>query len=403
MLTSWALRNGSIVGQIDEVAVVGGDVVLNQAIPRGADVSFRGWLLNGAGDRQPDGLEIRVGPGRIIVPTLGFARPDVASVLATNVINSGFYGVGSVAAPCGVQPVLVWARFGDERLPLEGGGTVEVADVIDPLAGLTPRDGGWAGAADGFMSGDRQVDSVDDGGTTIVRFDRPTSLRGWCLDLNAGRPAVAVVARMGGSYLKVIDGIDRPDAAKHHGVPHAAACGFHVPAVPPLAGIGEIELFLIFEDGSYAALPVVRFRQPEPISSHALPTDASIEGVLDELRVGEREVEKGGNLELRGDDVLLIRGWAVDTVGPRLAGAVEIEISGTCVAQARRGQRRLDIANHLGNSAVSDCEFIAEVLVRGLEPRTHTMEIWALSARRDARALIASQNLVVHREGPPQP
>lgn len=400
MLTNWTLRSASLIGHIDEIAVVGGDVLTSDGIPRGGYASFRGWLVDGSGVRQPDGLAIAVGDGKQIAATLGFPRPDVSENLGLDGVQGGFYGVGAVTAACGAQPLVVFARIGDELRPLECSGQCAVLPVVDPLSGLTRRNDGWAAVIDGFFGGDDAITTTGDGGAIVVGEDRPVSLRFWCVDLKAGTPPLAVVARMGGSYLSVLDGVRRADAARHVGAPDAERCGYLVSSVPPLVGVGIIELFAIFEDGTYGSLGSTAFRRSVPLSSRVLPEDAQVTGELDEIRVGDRTFTRDDTIELRQDETLVIRGWSVDTVGPRLTGGVEAHVNDVLVSESRRGISRPDIAAHFEHSGLSDCEFALDIAGANLKPSSSHLTLWGLSARRDARALFAKLRLRVRPATP---
>jgi hypothetical protein len=397
VLTNWGIQGDSLAGCIDEVAVIGGDPVTGYGIPRGGYVSFRGWLVNVAGGPQPDEVNIAVGTSpreQRLTGLLGLPRPDVASQSPGGVVDCGFFGAGAITAPCGTQPVVVTARTGSTVVHLACAGTVDVVPTLDPLQGLTFRDGGVSASIDGFYAGDDRVDQQANG-MAIVPFDRPVSLRLWCVDRRSGTPPLAVVARLGGSYLSVIDGVERPDVVRHLELSEAVRPGFLVPVFAPHAGTGTIEMFAILEDGTYARIPAVRFRAPDAATTQVLPTHAQIRGMVDEARVADREFAGTSAIEAGRGQTVFIRGWAFDLVGPRVSGGIEAEIDGVVVAEARRGNPRADIARESGNSAVSDSEFIVEIDTRTLPPRRYTLSLWALSARSDARSLFASRSLIV--------
>jgi hypothetical protein len=403
VLTALTLRSASVVGHIDEITVVGGDEVPAQALPRGAYVAARGWLVNPADELQPDALEISIGGGARIVAALSLPRPDVAAQFETNVTNCGFYGVGPVVAACGEQRIAAWARFGDRRVPLACDGSVTVVPTSDPLRGLIRRDEGWAASADGFTTGAEGADIATDGGIAVVPYDRPISLRMWCIDLTTKRAPAALVARMGGTYLSVIAGQERLDVAEHFRAPDAVHCGFLVPALAPLVGAGKIELFAIFADGTYGALPPVRFRRPESLPYTSLPDNAEITGRIDEVRADGVVLSSAGEVTIARGQTVSIRGWAIDANGPRLTSGLQAEIDGNLYAESRPGTPRPDVAAFAENSAVSDCEFLLDFGTLNLEPRVYKLTLWGVSARHDARGRLESCRLVVRAAESPPP
>jgi hypothetical protein len=138
-------------------------------------------------------------------------------------------------------------------------------------------------------------------------------------------------------------------------------------------------------------------RQPDPLPNSFLPANANVIASLDEVNLGNSNVESMTALSAAPGQRLRLRGWAIDRVGPRLAGGIDVLIDGNCILSTQTTKSRPDIAAIFG-SGVADCEFDAAFLVPALRSGSHALTIRALSARRDAFSEIARIDLRIRPE-----
>ncbi len=390
------LHGESVAGHVDEIGIVGGELAMPGTVPQGCRLSIRGWALNRRTGKPVDRLRIAVADGPLAEAVLEFRRQDVADGLewATSEYG-GFYAVIPVDCGLGSQPVTVMAYCDDNLIPLDCGCKVEVGPTLDQIAGYEERSEGWAFAVDGFFTGDRRFDVADQRHTAIVAYELPSILKLWIIDLKEKRPPASVVARLGGSYLPVFDGTERPDAAASVGVLDAHRCGFSIPVVPALSCTSLLQLYALSTDGGYLRLPGISVRQANPLPSDALPQNAAVQAHVDEIRIGDVSSPFSRHIAVKRGAPIIIRGWAVDEVGPRLPGSIEALIDGAKTVAASNGGRRSDIADLFGNTAIADCEFEMVLDTSSWRDGRHHVGLRAFSARGDHVKKFANISVIV--------
>ena len=286
---------------------------------RQGDVLFvRGWALNPA-HVPARRVFVAIDDGDPVEGVVGLPRPDVVAALGSD----GSLGAGFAAAiPIGSIPIgrhVVRASFAvDDRLfrvPTEA--FVEVAPASDPLAGLLPRTDGWAIHLDGiFVGNDRVAAGLGDG--TALAFGMPATLRGWAVDVNARQSVGGILADDGSGLRPGVVGFDRPDVTDDLGLQGVERCGFAVPLLAPSAGEEAVRLVVLSADRGAYFETEVRVRRAVADRTTGLPRlDAAVRITIDDVVAGTTPYPReysDADVSLRDDELLWVRGWAIDDV-----------------------------------------------------------------------------------------
>jgi hypothetical protein len=377
-------RTESILCHIDEISVAAGEPTTSGSLPQGALTSVRGWFLSREHGDALSRVTTRIGDGLPVDAHWEFRRQDVTAAFEWASPYCGFYAVLPIDSGQGTQTVTVSAYATDRTIRTASPCQVEVSGALDPLAGLSERPDGWAVSIDGFFSSDGHLHSFVRGSkASIIPYERPALLKVWIVDVKSRRPPTAVLALLGGSYLPVYGPSDRNDAALHVGIPSAALCGFTIPVIPPWAGTATVRLFALSVDGTYLRIPPITVRQENALRADALPDGDTVRGNIDEIRVGDFVSESHERVVVPRGTLVQIRGWAVDTLGPRLSGGVEAVIDGAEIVAALSGRLRPEIALDFGNTALADCEFLCSFDTVDWRRGAHSIALRAFSSRGD--------------------
>jgi len=172
-----------------------------------------------------------------------------------------------------------------------------------------------------------------------------------------------------------------------------------VPFLPSPIGVEEIRLYAITENGGYSYLDSVRARQFQTLGSSALPESDDIRSSIDEFTIGGRKVESDGQLAITAGTPISLRGWAVDSVGPRLTGGIELLLDDAVVVQTQTNLPRPDVAESFGDLGVTESEFALRWAMPPVAVGTYRLSLRAFSARRDATALLTERELIVEANG----
>lgn len=384
----------AIVGNIDEVNVVGSEPVLDETIPQGGQISVRGWLLDRATGSPPRRLKVGIAGGSAVDALLGFPRPDVAAAFdwAQSEV-AGFYAVLPIDTEVGQYPIVATAHATGGATTMAFSSEVKVTKAIDPLSGLRTREDGWAFNYDGFFVGDQLIDTAKPEHIAHLPVDHLTLLRLWLIDTKCGRPPRSVFARLGGRYLHVFDGTERHDAAANVGVQDASRCGFDIAVVPPAVGIAPLQVYAISFDGTFARLPTLFVENRWPLPTEFIAQSARVAANVDDVLVGGESVKGQDRVVAARGKPIWIHGWALDELGPRLTGGIEVLIDGRMIVRPSMTPPRPDVAELYGNALLAEAGFAVSVDTSGLRLGSHEIVLRAFSARGDQ--LKAFHNLKV--------
>jgi hypothetical protein len=348
------------------------------------DVFFvRGWAVDPA-YRPGTHVFVGIDDGDPVDATTGLSRPDVAQALGTpQALTAGFVAalaVGSVAP----GKHTVWASFrsGTEHFRVPGELAIDVLPAHDPLAGLLTRTEGWAIRFDGVYVGeDRLATSLDE--SIVLAPGSRATLRGWAVDVMARKPAAEIFVKDETGMRRAAIGFDRPDVGDNLGMPDVRACGFNVPLLAPIAAEDAVHIVTLSADRrSYYEAGVFRIGRgvAESTASRArLETPAN--AVIDDIWRNDVLCDMSdGELAFAREDLLSIRGWAIDGVHAALPAGVTIVVDDhyEVVAQARL--ERPDVAAELGNSNVRACGFVAQVPLGDLPTGEHRLAARVIAA-----------------------
>jgi hypothetical protein len=392
---------GSFVGHIDEIGQAGGESGIATSIARGGFAIVRGWLVDRRASKPPDAISVAVGSGSIVAAVTGLKRPDVAAVYGSAAIASGFVAAVPIDVPLGACALSVRVRAGRRRFSVEVPIPSLVVAPDDPFGGLERRPGDWRYCVDGVFVGDARA-PVDASGAYVVAPGEAADIRMWAIDAAALCPPAAIVARFGGRYLAVPGTIERADAAAHVGAYGAAWCGFSIPFIPSPVGTDQVEIYAVDRFGGYAHLTFVRARGAHPRSASVLPPTASTRGVIDMLAVDAFESRSDARVTACAGQRLRVRGWAIDEVGPRLSGGVELLVDGEAIAQTQTRLARPDVAALFESGMLVDSGFEMGIDLPPLPIGTRQLALRVYSARRDAAAIVARRTLRVVRARRPR-
>jgi hypothetical protein len=354
---------------------------------RQGDVLFvRGWALN------PEHVAaarvfVAIDDGDPVEGVVGLPRPDIVAALGSN----GSLGAGFAAAiPIGSIPIgrhVVRAFFAvDDRLfriPTEA--FIAVDPASDPLAGLVPRADGWAIHLDGiFVGSDRLAGGLGSG--AALAFGVPATLRGWAVDVDARQPVGGILADDGNGLRPGVVGFDRPDVTEDLGLPGVERCGFAVPLLTPSAGEGAVRLVMLSADRAAYVETEIRVRRAVAQRTTDLPRlDAAVRIAIDDVVAGTTPypwASPDADVSLRGDELLWIRGWAIDDARGSPPAAVTLCVDDRLDFFAQAGLERPDVAAALGNPALSPCGFVACIPLAGLPPGDHQVAVRVIATDR---------------------
>ena len=390
MFVPFKIESNDVLGSVDEVRQLGRPTP-SDGIAVGSYVTVRGWILNRTDGMPLKDLRVRIDALSPSDAILGIERTDVRDSHGASALKSGFLAVLPVMAPPGRHELVFGFDTNDQRRDLILSAALITEPPVDPLAGLVHDRAGWEFALDGVFDGGSALDHDPDG-VFICPTERPVAIRGWALHGPTGMAAYEIVARSGGRYLRVAPQA-RPDVAAIKAAPHAIDCGFTIPLLPSSIGVEEIALFALREDGSYASLAHVRVRQAEPLASSTLPESDAIAGTIDAIALDDGTIDSTSEIHAVEHQVLHLRGWAVDTVGPLLAGGIELTLDDVAVVQTQTSLARHDIATKY--RGLADAGFEIAWTIAALAPGAHRLDVRALSARRDAVATLATYRFSV--------
>jgi len=385
MLVPIAIESNDVLGSVDEVRQLGRPTP-SDGIAVGSYVTVRGWILNRADGTPLKNLRVGIDALSPSGAILGIERTDVRDSHGANALKSGFLAVLPVTAPPGRHELVFGFDTNDQRRELIVSAALTTESPVDPLEGLVHERAGWEFALDGVFDGNSALDQDSDG-VFVCPTERPVAIRGWALHGPTGAAAREVVARSGGRYLHVLAPQARPDVAAIKAAPHAVDCGFTIPLLPSHIGVEEIALFALREDGSYGSLARVRVRQARPLASWTLPESDAVAGTVDAIALDDRTLDSLNEINAVEGQVLRVRGWAVDTMGPLLTGGIELTLDDVAVVQTQTSLTRQDIATKY--HGLTDAGFEIAWTIAALAPGAHLLGVRALSARRDAVATLA--------------
>jgi hypothetical protein len=354
---------------------------------RQGDVLFvRGWALNS--EHLPARrVFVAIDDGDPVEGIVGLPRPDVAAALGSDgVLGAGF----AAAIPIGSIPIgrhVVRASFAVDdrvfRLPTEA--FVEVAAASDPLAGPVPRADGWAIHLDGIFVGDDRV-AVGLGEAAALVFGMPAILRGWAVDVDARQPVGGILADDGNGLRPGVVGFERPDVSDDLGLPGVERCGFAVPMLTPLDGEEAVRLVLLSADRAAYCETEVRVGRAVVHRTSGLPRlGAAVRITIDGVLAGTTPYpweSRDADASLRGDELLWVRGWAIDDVQGAPPAAVTLCVDERLEYFAQAGLERPDVAAALANPALSPCGFVACVPLAGLQLGDHHVAVRVIAADR---------------------
>jgi hypothetical protein len=357
-------------------------------IVRQREVLFlHGWAVN-AQYHPVDRVFVGIDDADPVEGVTGLDRPDVAQAVGSaGAAKAGF----AAAIPIGsVAPGMhsIWASFatGDEVFRVPGELRIEVLPTLDPVADLAPRAEGWAVSIDGvYVGDDRLAGAVGDG--LALAAAAPAILRGWAVDTQAKKPVGDIIAYDANGPRFGIVGFDRPDVIDDLALPGVLACGFGVPVLAPWAGEETVRLVVLSADRrSFLEAGTVRIRRVARERTSDLPRlDEPARVTVDEVSGdgAPRRVSTGeGCLAFRREELLDVRGWAIDDVSHALPAAVTVRVGDRHEFTAQTRLERPDVAAALCDPALAASGFFARIPLAGIPPGEYRIAVRVVAADR---------------------
>jgi hypothetical protein len=264
--------------------------------------------------------------------------------------------------------------------------SIEVLPSLDPVAELVLRADGWAVSIDGvYVGDDRLAGAVGDG--MALAPGAPAMLCGWAVDTRAGRPVSDIVAYDANGPRLGIMGFDRPDVIDDLGLPGVRECGFRIPVLAPLDGEEALRLVVLSSDRrsffEAGTVPIQRLAAGRTADLTRLDGPARV--TVDDV-VGNgppRRAALGDEfLIFRREELLDVRGWAIDDVRHALPSAVTVLVGDRFEFTAQTRLERPDVAFALRDPALAASGFLARIPLAGIPPGDHRIAVRVVAADR---------------------
>ncbi len=352
------------IAAVDEL---GGNRSPDGSVGRGALACVRGWVRCDSERAPIDRLTVSIG--------------EDAAVAMFDAVDR-FWAIVAVTGIEGPHPISLSIACAGETTRIELPRTVIVTRPADPFAGRPLRPHDWLSAIDGVYVDEREQAPRDADGAFVLTAGVPAFVNLWAIDRHMSEAPQAVIARVGGTYVPVVDGFTRFDAARSVGYRKVPYCGYRIPIGPPATGTATIEVFAVSRDGSYAPIGAVRYRSVERLANTALPDSSDIVGSIDEIAVDGRTLADRSVVLANEGAIVDIHGWCVDRTGPRLTASVDV-VAGAMVFEEWEREERSDVVEALRDRSLRDCGFHTRLTIGGLAPGRHQVRVRATTARRD--------------------
>jgi hypothetical protein len=223
------------------------------------------------------------------------------------------------------------------------------------------------------------VETGDQSEATHIPSGSLLMVRGWSTLVEDPGSELGVFAMIDdGPPIEIVGGIERPDVAASMGDDRYALSGFRGIVSTSQLSVGTHRLHVAIRSEDGALLSVgesASFTIVETIEQRLIAAPA--EGVstpmaVDEIKIGYRT--SSIPVAATQDDVVHLRGWAIDQAEVAPASAV-YAIIGSYVIRATYGELRADIASRYRNERFRDCGFTIEIPLDRLLAGHHTIRL----------------------------
>jgi hypothetical protein len=344
----------------------------------------RGWALDG--NRRP-GTRIVLALGNA-PPTesLPIQRPDIAEAYGFDARQgAGFaaaVSTGTLSAGSHALLVLVASHNRWYRVPSDR--RVWIGATDEPRAAVPLRVDNWTIGFDGIFVGEDRIAGGVEGGVGLTA-GIPAYLRGWAVDLDAQLPLGGVLADDGGGARPGVVGFERPEIPPHLGLEGIERCGFAIPLLAPAGAERVVRIWVLSADRRSRAEVTLQVARAPYVATRALRRlDGAPPISLDGLFVGvdpQRGTVVEPGVRLKTQDLLWVRGWAIDPGKPTPSTGVTLVVDGKREITAQVGLERRDVAAAYGDDAVASSGFAVAVPLATLGRGEHRVAVRALAAK----------------------
>ena len=319
------------------------------SLPTSDSLSVSGWVADPVDGAPLSNVTVKIDGATVGTPTLGIARPDVASAFSNQAyLHSGYkftYPASSLSV--GSHQVTVTA--------VDSGGNSTTFGPLDFTVGSVSAVlvGNLEGAAD-----------VTTNSSAIPASD-VLYVSGWVADSVDGAPLNNVTVTIDGNFVgKPTIGIARPDVANAFNNQTYLNSGYRLTYPASSLSIGSHQATVTAVDSS-------------GISKTFGPVNFSVTAAAATIY---------GNLELAADsetygssippaDNLLVGGWAADSMDGAPLNGISVKIDGVQVGRPTIGIARPDVANALNNQAYLQSGYNFTYPVSSLAAGTHQVTV----------------------------
>ncbi len=274
---------------------------------------------------------------------------------------------------------------------------------LEQASGPAPAVGVATGSIDDLRFIDTLVRNADPEGKRAVPIGTRIVLRGWMFAPNPPRTLPKVSAALGGRAFQLLAQRPRPDIAAHFGAPQLVDAGFHgiiaLDGVP--TGPHVLTVYGQTEDGARHALET-------SIAFEVLPSRFSFPGRLPAndgeiiVRIDSIESFSGkkkltdGSLAVDAGDIVVVRGWAIDTTTKLAPSGVFAAIDGREYVMGVHGLPRDDVAQVFDEyPGARRSGFTVRIPTRSLVGSDHQLAVFAVAGDGETYAGIDCGKLVV--------
>jgi hypothetical protein len=299
----------------------------NSTISQSDSLYVRGWVADPADGSPLSNVKVYIDGSLLGTPTLGIARPDVASYFGKpSYANSGFNLVSSAATlSVGTHAVTVVATDSGGRSTTFGPLTITVTRG-SPVGNL-----------------EAAVDSLT--GSSTISLSDSLYVRGWVADPVDGSLLNNVKVYIDGSLLGTPTlGIARPDVASYFSKPSYANSGFNLVSSAAALAIGVHAVTVVAIDSGGRSTTF----GPLTITVTGGPPVGNLETAVDSVT---------GSSTLHQSASLYIGGWVADPVDGSPLANVKVYIDGSLFGTPTLDIARPDVASYFGNPAYANSGF----------------------------------------------
>lgn len=318
-------------------------------LPKSDSLLMSGWVADAVDGSPLSNVTVRIDGTAVGAPTLGLARPDVASAFSNqSYLNSGYkltYPASSLSV--GSHQVIVTA--------------VDSQGASTTFGPLTFK----VGATTPVLLGNLEAASDSVTNTSTVPVGDTLYVSGWVADSLDGAPLSNIEVTIDGTSVgKPTAGIARPDVASAFNNQAYLNSGYKLSYPASSLSLGSHQAVVTAVDSS-------------GVSKSFGPLTFTVTAAAPTIL---------GNLELVGDaknygpsvplsDSLLVGGWAADSFDGAPLNNISISIDGIQVGKPTVGFARPDVASAFNNQAYLNSGYNFSYPVSSLSSGTHQVTV----------------------------